>query len=122
MRSHVGLQYERHGSTAGSGIRFEWRIPVIDDLGLARAEERDEGNGISVRIQARLVAVINQHMACEPIRIIAAAPEGPLACQAVAIPNWNRFAGREPAARHNRLRIGEHLCGTLITDDLAKES
>src|SRR2546425_7833371 len=61
-------------------------------------------------------------MACEPIRIMAAAPECPLACQAVAIPNWNRFAGREPAARHNRLRIGEHLCGTLITDDLAKES
>ena len=53
---------------------------------------------------------------------MAAAPECPLACQAVAIPNWNRFAGREPAARRNRLRIGEHLCGTLITDDLAKES
>src|SRR5947199_7288144 len=26
MRRHVGLQYERHGSTAGSGIRFEWRL------------------------------------------------------------------------------------------------
>ena len=51
-----------------AGAPHSQRIPVIDDFGLARAEERDEGNGISVRIQARLVAVINQHMAREPIR------------------------------------------------------
>ena len=95
------------------------RVPVVENLGLAGAEERDHADGISIGIEPRRITIHEDDVARQPVRIIATARECPLACQTVAVLNRNRLPWREPTSRYKSSWIGEHLRRTLITNDLA---